>query len=161
MKFCERFSVHCFLENVNTVVTGIDKLFLWCATNRNFQQGSQESEKIHFLIGWAGVMKNVCNHALTNFPTRFLGVQKNRLNVSMSVNISLKGCAVIFRTQIGTNCKSCPQNAAVIVLSDAKAAEAAASSAYYSPANPHSVYVPQPYPNAPPPAYDSGDKKTQ
>ena len=41
---------------------------------------------------------------------------------------------------------------------DAKAAEAGAS-AYYNPANPHQVYMPQQYPDAPP-AY-SEDKKSQ
>ena len=37
---------------------------------------------------------------------------------------------------------------------DAKAAEAA-QSAYYNPANPHNVYMPQQYPDAPP-AYNPG-----
>ena len=47
----------------------------------------------------------------------------------------------------------------ISLFTDAKAAEAAGS-AYYNPANPHNVYMPQSYPNAQPPAY-SEDKKSQ
>ncbi|CAI9728855.1 Hypothetical predicted protein [Octopus vulgaris] len=41
---------------------------------------------------------------------------------------------------------------------DAKAREAAASSAYYNPANPHNVYMPSP--SEPPPPYSEIGKKT-
>nr|XP_033816878.1 WW domain-binding protein 2 isoform X2 [Geotrypetes seraphini] len=43
---------------------------------------------------------------------------------------------------------------------EAKAAEAAAS-AYYSPANPHNVYMPTSQPPPPPPYFPPEDKKTQ